>query len=163
MRIFVLGASGHTGTHILDLALARSHEVTAFTRSPKKIARQHPGLSVVRGDPHNVDELAKAMRGHDAVLSAIGVQPPTAFRHHTVIQDCAAATTRALERSGVQRLVLVSAAVLFPIEGVLYALFRLLLKHVARDLNAAEVIVRQSPLEWTIARPPRLTNGPGES
>jgi putative NADH-flavin reductase len=162
MRLFVLGATGHTGAHILDLALARSHPVTAFTRSPEKITRRHPMLTVVRGDPHNVDQLTNAIQGHDAVLSALGVRPPTTFRRHTVVQDCAAATVQAMGRTGVKRLVLVSAAVLFPMKGLLYAFFRLLLKHIARDLGGAEAIVRRSGLEWTIARPPRLTNDSGE-
>ena len=162
MLLFVLGATGHTGTQILDLAIARSHAVTAFTRSPEKITRRHPMLSVMRGDPHNVDQLTNAMQGHDAVLSALGVRPPAAFRPHTVVQDCAAATVEAMRGAGVQRLVLVSAAVLFPRKGLLYRLFRWLLKHIARDLGGAEIIVRRSPLEWTIARPPRLTNGSGE-
>jgi putative NADH-flavin reductase len=162
MRLFVLGATGHTGTHILDFALARSHAVTAFTRSPEKITRRHPMLTVVRGDPHNIDQLTNAMHGCDAVLSALGVRPPTAFRPHTVVQDCAAATVEAMGRRGVKRLVLVSAAVLFRMKGLLYAFFRLLLKHIARDLGGAEAIVRGSPLEWTIARPPRLIDGSGE-
>lgn len=162
MRLFVLGATGHTGKHILDLALARSHAVTAFTRFPEKITRRHPLLSVVRGDPHNMDQLTNAIQGHDAVLSALGVRPPAAFRPHTVVQDCAAATVAAMSRTGVKRLVLLSAAVLFPMKGLLYAFFRLLLKHIARDLADAEAIVRRSQLEWTIARPPRLTNGSEE-
>jgi uncharacterized protein YbjT (DUF2867 family) len=37
-----------------------------------------------------------------------------------------------------------------------------LLKHIARDLRGAEAIVRQSPLKWTIRRPPRLMNGSRE-
>lgn len=158
MRLFVLGASGHTGHQILDLALARSHSVTAFVRSPEKIKRRDPKLTVVRGDPHDLDGLTKAMAGHDAVLSAIGVRPPAAFRPHTVVQDCAATTVDAMVKSGVKRLVLVSAAVLFPIKGLLYSFFRWMLKYIARDLNGAESVLRSSPLEWTIVRPPRLTN-----
>ena len=36
MKLFVLGATGHTGTHVVDIALSRSHNVTAFVRSPKR-------------------------------------------------------------------------------------------------------------------------------
>jgi hypothetical protein len=60
----------------------------------------------------------------------------------------------------VNRLVLVSAAVLFPEKGIVFSFFRRLLKHVARDLKAAEDRVRSTSLDWTVARPPRLTNGP---
>jgi hypothetical protein len=64
-----------------------------------------------------------------------------------------------MKGTGVNRLVLVSAAVLFPQKGLLFALFRKILKHIGHDLKAAEDIIRKTSLEWTIARPPRLTNG----
>ena len=79
MKLFILGANGKTGTQLVDLALARGHQVTAFVRSPGKITRRHPRLQVQRGDPHSADELASALPGHDVVLSALGVRPPQAF------------------------------------------------------------------------------------
>jgi putative NADH-flavin reductase len=163
MRLLVLGANGKTGTQVIDVALARGHRVTAFVRSPAKVARRHTLLGVLRGDPRRADELASALPGHDAVISALGVRPPAAFRPHTLVQECAASTVAAMTRTGVRRLVLVSAAVLFPEKGLLFALFRRLLKHVARDLGTAEAIVRATSLDWTIARPPRLVEKPGET
>ena len=118
MRLLILGANGKTGTQLVDLALARDHEVTAFVRSPAKVTRRHPLLQVIPGDPLSADELAEALPGHDVVLSALGVRPPHAFRPHTVLQDCAASTVAAMTRAGVGRLVLVSAAVLFPEKGL---------------------------------------------
>jgi putative NADH-flavin reductase len=162
MRLFVIGATGHTGTHVIDLALARGHAVTAFVRSPHKIARQHERLAIVRGDPRSTDELARALPGHDAVVSALGVRPPQAFRRHSLVADCAASTVAAMTRAGVGRLLLVSAAVLFPLEGLRFAFFRWLLANIARDLGAAEEIVRAAPLGWTIVRPPRLVEGRDE-
>jgi putative NADH-flavin reductase len=163
MRLFILGASGHTGTQLVDVALARAHEVTAFVRSPAKIARRHPGLQVQGGDPHLVDELASALPGHDVVLSALGVRPPQAFHPHTLVQECAASTVAAMTRAGVRRLVLVSAAILFPEKGLRFAFFRWMLAHVMRDLGTAEEIVRATSLDWTIARPPRLVQRSGEA
>lgn len=163
MRLFIIGASGKTGTQLIDLALARGHEVTAFVRSPSKIERQHPRLTIVQGTPQSTDELAKALPGHDVVLSALGVRPPGAFRPHTLVQECAASTVAAMTRAGVERLVLVSAAVLFPEKGLRFAFFRWLLAHIARDLGGAETIVRATPLAWTIARPPRLVDTADET
>jgi putative NADH-flavin reductase len=158
MKLFVLGATGHTGAQILDVALAKSHSITAFVRSPEKITRRDPRLTIVSGDPHDVDILAKALPGHDAVLSALGVRPPQAFRAHSLVEQCAASTVAAVSKAGVNRLILASAAVLFQEKGIGFAFFRWVLKHIARDLGAAEEIVRASSLDWTIARPPRLTN-----
>ena len=162
MRIFVIGATGHTGTQIVDLALSRGHEVTAFVRSPHKIGRQDPRLKVLAGDPHNVEQLTSALPKHDVVLSALGVRPPQAFRPHTLVKDCAFTTVKAMKKAGISRLALVSAAVLFPERGLTFAFFRRLLKHIARDLEQAEEILRNSGLDWTIVRPPRLTNGSNE-
>ena len=159
MKLFVIGATGHTGAHIIDLALARSHHVTAFVRSPQKINRRDAKLRLVQGDPHNIEQLTNQLPGHDAVLSALGVRPPQAFRPHSLVDDCAASTVEAMAKTGVNRIVLVSAAVLFPEKGFIFAFFRRILKHVAHDLKAAEEVVRRTPFEWTIARPPRLANG----
>jgi hypothetical protein len=63
-----------------------------------------------------------------------------------------------MKTAGVERLVMVSAAVLFPQKGLAFAFFRRLLKYIADDLCKAEAIIRTSSLEWTIARPPRLIN-----
>jgi putative NADH-flavin reductase len=159
MRLFVLGATGRTGTEIIDLARTRGHEVTAFVRSPQKL-RPAASLTIVRGDPLREEAIAAALPGHDAVLSAIGPPPKDAFRPNTLVTGCARALVDAMTASGVGRLVIVSAAVLFPEKGLYFAFFRWFLRHHARDLRGMEEIVRASSLAWTIARPPRLKQSP---
>ncbi len=156
MRLFLIGANGRTGTEIIDLARTRGHEITAFVRSPQKLT---PGrsLTVVQGDPLRSETIAAALPGHDAVLSAIGPHPREAFRPSTLVADCARATVQAMAATGITRLAIVSAAVLFPEKGLFFAFFRWFLRHHARDLRAMESIVQTSGLAWTIARPPRLT------
>jgi putative NADH-flavin reductase len=155
MRLFVLGATGRTGTEILDLAQKRGHKVTAFVRSPQKL-KAAPSLTIVPGDPLRPESMTTALSGHDAVLSAIGPPPREAFRPSTLVADCARATINAMAASGVARLAIISAAVLFPEKGFYFAFFRWLLQRHARDLRAMEDIVQASGLQWTIARPPRL-------
>jgi len=157
MRLFVIGANGRTGRQILDVARARGHEVTAFVRSPETL-EQMPGVRVVRGDPREASSIAAALPGHDAVLSAIGPHPRDVLLHpSTLLADCARATVDAMVATGVTRLAIVSAAVLFPEKGLDFVFFRWLLRHHARDLREMERIVRASGLAWTIPRPPRLT------
>jgi putative NADH-flavin reductase len=157
MRLFVLGATGRTGAQVVDLALARGHSVTAFVRSPEKLTQRHERLAVQRGDPSDVEQLTAAVSGHDAVISVLG--PPTrdALRPSTLVAQWALITVRAMTASRVKRLVIISAAVLFPMPGLRFAFFRWFLRHHARDLTAMESVVRASELDWTIARPPRLT------
>lgn len=159
MRLFLLGATGRIGGHALDLALAAGHEVTAFVRSPRKLAPR-PRLTVVAGDPFDAAALAAALPGHDAVLSALGPPPREALRPSTMMADVARSTLAAMQTAGVSRLVLVSAAVLFPGRGLAFAFFRWLLRHHARDLVAMESGVRASPAAWTLVRPPRLVSSP---
>jgi putative NADH-flavin reductase len=159
MRLFVLGATGRTGTEIIDLARARGHQITAFVRSPQKLTPD-ASLAVVRGDPFRPETIKAVLPGHDAVLSAIGPHPREAFRPGTLLTDCARATVNAMTASGVTRLVIVSAAVLFPEKGLYFAFFRWLLRHHARDLLSMEHLVQASGLAWTIARPPRLKKSP---
>jgi putative NADH-flavin reductase len=160
MRLFLLGATGNTGTEILELALSRGHQVTAFVRSPQKLAPS-AGLQIVAGDPRNRAALSAALVGHDAVLSALGPPPREALRPgSSLLAECASALVDAMRSAGVARIAIVSAAVLFPEKGLYFTFFQWLLRHHAHDLRAMESVVQASRLEWTIARPPRLVRGP---
>jgi putative NADH-flavin reductase len=74
MNLVILGATGGTGRALVEQALALGHTVTAFARNPAKVRTTHPNLRVVQGDISNYESLEAAIRGHDAVLSALGVR-----------------------------------------------------------------------------------------
>ncbi len=160
MRLFLIGATGRIGKEIVELGLSRGHEVTAFVRSPDKLNGLAGSLTVVRGNPLDANALAAALPGHHAVLSSLGLPPREALRPSTFMATTAQSTIQAMKSSGVTRLAIVSAAVLFPETGLLFAFFRWFLRHHARDLAAMEHLIQMSGLEWTIARPPRLTGSP---
>lgn len=155
LRIFVVGATGHIGSHVLELALARGHQVTAFVRSRSKITRDHPALSVIES-PLATEPLARYLRGHDAVLSSLGPPGTEALHPSTLMAESAASLVAAMAMAGVQRLAIVSAGVLFPGRGLAIRFFKWLLRHHARDLVAMESVIRATDFDWTIARPPRL-------
>jgi putative NADH-flavin reductase len=157
MRLLVLGATGGIGRAMIDQAIERGHKVTAFVRSPEKLGPSREGLTVRKGDPRSVEGLRAALPDHDAVLSALG--PPGPGRT-TIIRDCAGSTVAAMQAAGVRRLLIVSVAVLFADQGPLYWLLRkTLLRNVAEDSAEMERLVIASGLDWTIVRPPALTNG----
>lgn len=157
MRFFVIGANGRTGTQVIDLALARGHQVTAFVRDKGRIARAHERLTVEAGDALDTNALAIALPGHDAVVSALG---PKSLAKTTLVRDGAAAMVAAMTRAGLRRLLFVSAATLFDLSFPA-SIAKWILRNVAADTAAAEAIIAASNLEWTFARPPRLV--PGES
>jgi len=72
-----------------------------------------------------------------------------------MLHDSALAATQAMNRSGVKRLVVLSAAAHFP--GIPNRIVSFVLRNHMRDSLAMEEVVRNSGLDWTIARPPRLT------
>ena len=66
-----------------------------------------------------------------------------------------------MQATGLHRLLVVSAAVLFDDLGIPGRILRrTLLRNIADDSIEMERAVMASGLDWTIARPPRLTNGP---
>jgi len=158
MRLFILGATGGIGRQLVDQALERRHRVTAFVRSPQKLGAARDGLTVIQGDVHNANAMSRALTGHDAVLSALG--PPGPARN-TITSDSARATIAAMQSAGIDRLLVVGVAALFPDIGMFGHLLRkTLLRNIADDSAEMERMVKASGLDWTIVRPPRLTNGP---
>ena len=158
MRLVVLGATGGIGKYLLEYATARGHEVTAFARAPHKIALNSEKLRVVPGDLLNPGQLADAIAGHDAVLSAFG---PETLRRVRTRELFGGALAKALERSGVRRALVVSSALLFPEQNAIGKLLRAtLFRNLLPDMTAMEAALEQDGLEWTILGPPKMTDGP---
>jgi putative NADH-flavin reductase len=154
MKLFVIGATGRTGREIVGQALLHGHQVTAFVRSSEKITLRHERLSVVEGNVRDENQLFDALQGHDAALSTLGATNP--IKPTTLLHDSAMATTRAMKRSGVKRLLILSSAAHFP--GILHV-FSFILRNPLLDSLSMEEVVRASDLDWTIVRPPFLTKG----
>ena len=153
MKLFVIGATSRTGRKVVEQALARSHQVTAFVRSPEGIKLKNERLTVSKGSAMDEDQLANAMQNHDAVVSALG--PREVFKPTSMLHDSAFAITRAIQRAGIKRLVVLSAAAHFP--GIPNRIASLIMRNHMRDSLAMEEVVQGNDLDWTIARPPRLT------
>jgi putative NADH-flavin reductase len=158
MRVLVLGATGGIGKFLLEFATARGHEVTAFVRSPQKIALKSERLRAVPGDLLHAEQLAQVLLGQDVVLSAFG---PATLRRVTTRGEFGTALATAMERSGVRRAVVVSSGLLFEEQNAIGKLLRgTLFRNLLPDMTAMEAMLEKDGLEWTIVRPPRLTNGP---
>jgi putative NADH-flavin reductase len=160
MKLLVLGATGRLGRQILDVGIARGHEVTAFVRAPQAVTSRN-GLRVIAGSPLDHEALQAVMRGHDAVVSALGTHTP--WRAMTPSQgELVAAVIATMGAGGPARLVAISGAMLFREMGLPAAMLRLILRPHARDLSSMEAVVTASALEWTLVRPPRLIDGSSE-
>jgi uncharacterized protein YbjT (DUF2867 family) len=157
MRLLVLGATGGTGRELVGQALARGHRVTAFVRSPDKLAHHDEKLAVVAGDPRDAGALALGSEGHDVLVSALG---PRTRHDDGLMPACAKSLSEAARRCRIDRVLLVSAALLFPGLGLRGAVLRWLIRGSLSGATVAERILIDSGLAWTIVRPVRLTNAP---
>jgi putative NADH-flavin reductase len=162
MKLIVLGATGGIGLEIVRQALDRNHQVTAFVRSPERLKSFGDRIDVVQGDPLSSAELARAIENHDAVLSGFGPRVPIAKTDATLLHRFGIALSDAMRNVGVRRAVIVSTAFLFK-DSIIPPtnLFgRLFFPDVVADASEMESFVQKSGLDWTLVRPPRLSDKP---
>jgi putative NADH-flavin reductase len=160
MKFVVLGATGGIGLEIVRQAIQQGHSVTALVRSPEPLKPFADRITIKQGDLLNPAELAKAIRGHDAILSGFGPRVPIAKTDANLLRNFATALTTAMHQANVRRAVIVSTAFLFKdsIVPPTYLFGRLFFPGVVIDASAMEQIFMQSGLDWTIVRPPQLTD-----
>jgi putative NADH-flavin reductase len=156
MRLFILGPTGKTGRALVAQGLARGHAITAFGRSP--LPGDKAGtFRVVIGNPMRADDIAAALPGHDAVLSALGTRGLGAT---SLLGDSARASIEAIRRVRVRRLIVISSSLVDSQGGWLSRLMgRTLLRHTANDQRTMENLITRSELDWTILRPALLSDG----
>ena len=167
MRCFVLGATGKTGTQVLDLALQNGHSVTAFVRSPQKLPQDRPGLTVIQGSPADIPAMAQAMAGHDAVFSGLAPRIGETFKAPSkrawTMAGYAANIVQAMKQAGVKRLLAFSSAGLFPRQSIFVRMLSFPVRHHMADLKAMEEAYQASGLEWTLLRPTWMAAGKSEA
>jgi len=161
MKLVVLGATGGTGLEIVRQAVERGHSVTAFVRSPERLSPFAGRITVRQGDLLSSSALEQVLKDQDAVLSAFGPRVPIVKTEENLLRDFAAALTPAMLRAKVKRVIVESSAFLFKdsIFPPTYILGKLLFPSVVVDAGAMEETFRKSQLDWTLVRPPRLTDG----
>ena len=107
MSILVFGSTGNIGSEIRKEALRRGHKVTAATNS-RPLAGE-PGLTPIKANISDADEVAKLAAGHDAVISAYspGLRNFSAEDAAILIEKAHAALFEGVRKSGVKRLIVV--------------------------------------------------------
>jgi putative NADH-flavin reductase len=165
MRLTIFGATGGTGTELVRQALASGHQVIAVVRDPARLAiPAHPGLQVVTADVMDPASILPAVTGADAVLTAVG---PRGTGPSTVIADSVRSIAAAMDKTGTRRLLALSGSIAadggegFFLRYLLKPLARrTFLRHVCADMRQAEEVVARTDLDWTVVRPPQLTEKP---
>jgi putative NADH-flavin reductase len=164
MRVLILGATGGTGRGALKEAKALGHDVTVFVRDRSKLsAEEQNGTHVTTGVlPQDESALADAMRGQQAVISALG--RGLSLKPESLMAQCVPVILRTMKAAGVRRLIFTSAYGLgdtrrdTPLVGRILA--GTLLRGLYADKAVGEKLIRQSDLDWTLVHPTMLTDGP---
>jgi putative NADH-flavin reductase len=162
MKVVIFGSTAGTGRKLVEQALAEGHLVSAFARSPVKIADiESANLQVVRGDVLDYAAVETAVAGREAVLCTIGA----GAGRTTLREEATRNIVKSMEKTGVQRLICQSslgvgdsrANLSFFTKHIIVGVF---LRHAFADHERQEAVVKQSSLKWTIVRPPHLKDGP---
>ncbi|MFS1301990.1 SDR family oxidoreductase [Streptosporangium longisporum] len=160
MRVFQIGAAGGVGRRLAPLLIARGDEVTGMIRDPaQEETVRATGAVPLAGDlvEDSVDELARRLRGHDAVVFSAGAHGTGMDRTTAIDGKGLEKAADAAVRAGVPRFVLVSV---FPdagrgrepVEGF---------EHYMRVKKTADVHLTGTGLDWLIVRPGTLLDEPG--
>lgn len=172
MKLTIFAATGGIGHLVVEQAIALGHDVTAVSRKPL----ERNNVTSVQVDLSSPDmaALVTAIEGADAVLSALG---PRSKSEYGIASKGTHAIVGAMSAANVRRIVVVSAAPVgtvaspgrphppkhdpgdgFAIRYLMGPAIKALIKPHYLDLAIMEDELRSSTLEWTILRPPKLTN-----
>jgi len=160
MKIVILGATGGTGKELIRQSLEAGHSVTAFVRNSDPLGVFKEKIKVRTGDLLDHNQLASALQGHDAVLSGFGPRVPIAKTDAHLLRDFARVLTSAMRQARLRRAIVISTAFLFK-DSLLpptYLIGKLLFPSVVSDAAEMESTIQRSDLDWTIVRPPQLTD-----
>lgn len=141
--------------------------VTAFVRNPAALGDLADQVTPVTGDATSLHDLATALPGHDAVVSALGAgNSLTSVRADDLFTRSSEAVIGAAKETGVSRLVWLSS---FGVGHTLdwsstpqKLIYRTLLRDIYANKAIADENIRSSGLDWTIVLPTRLTNDPAK-
>jgi NADH dehydrogenase len=156
LTIFLTGASGFVGSHVLPELVAAGHRVIALVRSPESGDRvrgrlapeARPAVEVRRGDVTVPASLSPAMVGADAVLHLAAI--PRDYDRGASLRLVNTEGTRnviaAARSAGIARLVHQGAMGVEDDPAL----------HYASSKARAESLVARSGLDWTILKPSLL-------
>lgn len=164
--ISIIGASRGIGKAVAELALQRGLSVRALARTADGLKVDHPKLEKIVGDARSIEQVRAGIAGCDAVLQTLGVQanaqmvtgPIALFSESTRV------LIEAMREAGPKRLIALTGFGAGESNASIPPLQRLAFKAVFgrayADKDIQEELIKESSLDWIIARPGVLTNGP---
>jgi len=160
MKVLVFGAATPTGKLVIQEALEKGHDVTAFTSSPLDLMTGRGRFKVVQGDILNPLAVERAMEGHEGVVVSL---EPTSETTRALQGEGTKNVIAAMRKYGIRRIVVLSSSgVLATDSGSRFG--HLIMPHRMKENHAEEETqvdeVRNSGLNWIVVRSSRLVDGP---
>lgn len=161
MRVLIVGASKGIGLETTRQALAAGHVVRAFARSAASIDISDPRLEKIPGDALQSQDVEAALIGMDVVIQTLGVGLGDLFRPIQLFSDATRVLITAMQPQRVARVISVTGFGAGDSQASISCLqrvpFRLVFGRAYEDKSVQERLIKESGLEWTIARPGVLT------
>ena len=155
MKILVIGATGRSGKLLVEYALEKGHEVTAFARNINDYPISEPGLTLFQGDILYPSMIEAALQDHDVVLSVIGIRK---FRGPiTLLSKGMKNIVSVMEKKGTKRLLTITGAGILQENEhqlILESLsFPPNLLNLSLDHQRVYETLKDSDLDWTLVAP----------
>jgi len=164
VRVLIIGASKGIGLETTRQALDSKHVVRALARSATAITVSDPSLEKIRGDALKPEDVEAALVGVDVVIQTLGVGLGDLFRPVHLFSDATRVLIAAMRSQGVKRLICVTGFGAGDSRASISCLqrlpFQIVFGRAYDDKTLQEKLIKESGLDWTIARPGVLTNGP---
>ena len=163
-HVLIVGASKGIGLETTRQAIAGGHQVRALARSVAGLGLSDPGLEKIQGDALNSRDIEAALDGMDVVIQTLGVSSlRELFRPVSLFSDATRILVGAMEGKGVKRLICVTGFGAGDSRASISCLqrlpFQMVFGRAYADKSVQERLIKDSTLDWTIARPGVLTNG----
>jgi len=160
MKIILFGGTGTIGQRIYSEAVSRGHQVAVFVRPDREIQLLPLPAKVIEGDLAKADDVAAAVHGQSAVVSALGPRGDD-----SIIMQTYETLAAGLTKAGVRRLLVVGGAGSLEIApGKLLFDSPQFPKEwlpIAKAHGAVLEFLRTTDLDWTYISPPALIH-PGQ-
>lgn len=162
MKILLLGATGRTGIQIIEEALKKGHQISAIARNPNKL--KDYDIEITQGTPYDYDTVEKAIIGCNAVINTLNVSrksenlwAPLAAPKD-MISKAASNAIKVMDKAGIKRYIALGTSwaglpvILHPI------ILTSNLKYAVRDHEKQDEVLKNSSMDYTICRAPKLND-----
>lgn len=161
MQVTVFGASGKVGSIVVTNLLTRGHTVRIFQHSSSRY-QESPETAIIQGDIHNATDVLNALKGSDAVISALG---SWGTKSKDILTAGMTSIIPSMKTANVTRIVSLTGADAWvageqqsSTRKVLHKIISFTAAKILHDGEQHIALLQQSDLDWTVLRSPVMSS-----